>query len=233
MTIEEQLGQYVRFLHDQMRMIYAIPSVNMLDLGKLEEVKRMELGRLSQEPWPYIDPDGILQGSKVLSRQEEIKFAEDLVRAAKDKTLLSKPHPQGCICPKCQSFPAHVLPIATRIGDAERDQALDFLRERFESGHITLTEFEARKDAALAATMRDELDYLIRDLPPAEKKKIAVPQEPRRDFLVLSFLVRLASACFPVMAAITILLGAGLVSAAVLAILGGVAAMVLSWIELR
>lgn len=173
MTIEEQLEPYVRHLHDQMRMMYAIPPVNVLSTEKLKEVKKMEAGPLSRESWSYIDPGR-------LSREEEIKFARDLEQAAKGKTLLSKPHPEECICPKCSSHPAHVLPAAVRIGDAERDETLALLDERLASGHITLAEFQARADAVLATTRRDELDHLVRDLPPVRKVVRAPAVPPAR-----------------------------------------------------
>lgn len=58
----------------------------------------------------------------------------------------------------------HLL-AKTRIGDAVRDRYLDHLRELFSTGHMTEDEFSARQDATMKAETRDELEFLIRDLP--------------------------------------------------------------------
>lgn len=54
-----------------------------------------------------------------------------------------------------------------RASDAERDQAVDQLRERFAEGRISQNTFLYRMDAALRAKERSELSDLLRDLPGA------------------------------------------------------------------
>lgn len=142
--------------------------------------------------------------------------------------LMSKPCPVDCICSKHKGKTG-IVSTVKRIGDAERDACLDLLRDRHVSGHLTLDEFEARKDKALTARNQHELDYLTQDLP-ASPKPVAAP-EVRREHVV-SFLCRVVSATFPVMAAITILMGASLAAAAVLAVVGGLAAFLLTFLRL-
>ena len=53
----------------------------------------------------------------------------------------------------------------TRIGDAERNEAVRRLGEHFEAGRLSSDEHSERVDQALRATTRDDLDALFRDLP--------------------------------------------------------------------
>ena len=57
------------------------------------------------------------------------------------------------------------LPVPQRIGDAERDQAVEFLREHLAQGRIDQTEFDERLDVALTARFADDLEPLFSDLP--------------------------------------------------------------------
>lgn len=52
-----------------------------------------------------------------------------------------------------------------RIGDADRDAALNVLQEAHAAGRLDLAEFEERQERALEAKYRVELDDLIDDLP--------------------------------------------------------------------
>jgi hypothetical protein len=52
-----------------------------------------------------------------------------------------------------------------RIGDAERDAAMDQLREHFAAGRLTLDELTERIDGALAAKTQTQIDALMADLP--------------------------------------------------------------------
>ena len=52
-----------------------------------------------------------------------------------------------------------------RIGDAERDAALELLQSHYAAGRLDTEEFEERMTAALAAHHQDELDALFTDLP--------------------------------------------------------------------
>ena len=60
-----------------------------------------------------------------------------------------------------ESRPAPTL----RIGDAERNAAVDALSEHLSAGRITLSEFSERSASASAAQNRDELIGLFDDLP--------------------------------------------------------------------
>lgn len=148
------------------------------------------------------------------------------------KTLMSKSCPVDCICSKHKGKTG-IVSTVKRIGDAERDACLALLEERHVSGHLLLDEFQARSDKALLAKNQQELDYLTQDLPalPVVKPKVIPEPHPAREVTV--FLCRLASTALPVMAAITIMMSAGLVSAAALAILGGLAALLLTFLQLR
>jgi hypothetical protein len=52
-----------------------------------------------------------------------------------------------------------------RIGDAERDAAMEQLREHFAAGRLTLDELTERIDGALAAKTQTQIDALMMDLP--------------------------------------------------------------------
>lgn len=54
---------------------------------------------------------------------------------------------------------------AVRIGDAERNAAVDALGEHLSAGRLTMTEFSDRSAAASAATTSGELVQLFHDLP--------------------------------------------------------------------
>lgn len=57
---------------------------------------------------------------------------------------------------------------AIKASDAEREQAVDFLRAHAVDGRLTLEEFAHRIDRVYAARTRHELDELKRDLPAHE-----------------------------------------------------------------
>lgn len=61
---------------------------------------------------------------------------------------------------------------APRIGDAERDDAVELLREHMAAGRLDVTELDERLERALTARTQPELDALFSDLPgrhPGEK----------------------------------------------------------------
>ena len=68
-------------------------------------------------------------------------------------------------------------PVPQRIGDAERDQAAEFLREHHAQGRIDATEFDERVTAALTAKWQSDLDRLFVDLP-APTPRSAQPPAP-------------------------------------------------------
>lgn len=53
-----------------------------------------------------------------------------------------------------------------RASDAERERIIEVLRRHTADGRLTLEEFEERVGEALAATTRDDLRPVLRDLPP-------------------------------------------------------------------
>lgn len=56
-------------------------------------------------------------------------------------------------------------PVPQRIGDAQRDQAVEYLREHLAAGRLTQAEFDERLSSALTAKTADDLNPLFRDLP--------------------------------------------------------------------
>jgi Domain of unknown function (DUF1707) len=54
---------------------------------------------------------------------------------------------------------------AIRVADADRERAVEELREHLMAGRLTQTEFEERVESAYAATTRADLDRLVEDLP--------------------------------------------------------------------
>lgn len=56
-------------------------------------------------------------------------------------------------------------PVPQRIGDAERDRAVELLREHMAQGRLDQTEFDERLSSALGARTAGDLDPLFSDLP--------------------------------------------------------------------
>ena len=73
---------------------------------------------------------------------------------------------------------------AIRVSDAERDQAVAELSEHYQSGRLTLEEFDDRSNRALQARTGTDLGALFTDLPksmvtgPAASPVPAVPADP-------------------------------------------------------
>lgn len=74
-----------------------------------------------------------------------------------------------------------------RIGDAERDRAVECLQEHHAAGRLTGVEFEERMEQALAAKTRSDLDPLFADLPdpqpflaPTGLAEVAPPAPPAK-----------------------------------------------------
>jgi hypothetical protein len=68
-----------------------------------------------------------------------------------------------------------------RASDADRDRAVQALREHLAAGRLTLEEFTERMSAALAATTTADLDVPLRELPMAEPTR----RRPTRFLLAL------------------------------------------------
>jgi hypothetical protein len=56
--------------------------------------------------------------------------------------------------------------VPQRIGNTERDAAVQRLRVNLDEGRLDQTTYETRVASALAATTQDDLDPLFQDLPP-------------------------------------------------------------------
>src|SRR3954469_25765706 len=62
-----------------------------------------------------------------------------------------------------------------RASDAERDAAIDRLRDAAAEGRLTLEELTDRIEAAFAAVMRSDLTALTSDLPVSARVGVAPP----------------------------------------------------------
>jgi hypothetical protein len=58
--------------------------------------------------------------------------------------------------------------LDTLVADADRASAADELRVHYDSGRLTLEEFESRLDEAHNARTRGDLDHALRQLPQSE-----------------------------------------------------------------
>ncbi len=82
-----------------------------------------------------------------------------------------------------------------RIGDSERDRAVELLGEHFVAGRLTQDEFEERSETATRARYADELEPLFEDLPLSGELQVARARHPQQFampsplFLVLPFLM--------------------------------------------
>jgi hypothetical protein len=87
-----------------------------------------------------------------------------------------------------------------RVGDAERERAVDVLREASVDGRLTLEELAERAELAHAARTRDELAAVTADLAPVPAEATAlVPAapEPERHRVVCSALRRFGRYALP------------------------------------
>ena len=108
------------------------------------------------------------------------------------------PHGDRCFCggEACaqrarKAIPAppgvHVLKVQ-RIGDEQREVVRFRLQELCVGGYIDQDEFDARLDAVNTANTKDELDFLVRDLPGFPEKIVIASskdrQHPLRGFVM-------------------------------------------------
>lgn len=66
-------------------------------------------------------------------------------------------------------------PVPQRISDADRDAAVEMLREHFELGRLTDDEFSERMAATLAARTAQDLEPLFVDLPQPHPTLLSAP----------------------------------------------------------
>ena len=66
-----------------------------------------------------------------------------------------------------------------RVGDAERDEALDRLGEHFAAGRLTRDELDERTEQAIGARLDSDLEALFRDLPDRTAPKVVVARRTR------------------------------------------------------
>ncbi len=66
-------------------------------------------------------------------------------------------------------------PLPQRIGDVERDQAAEYLRDHLAMGRIDQSEFDERLTRALTARTQADLDPLFIDLPGPKPGNAVVP----------------------------------------------------------
>ena len=86
------------------------------------------------------------------------------------------------------AYPAQPQVHPVRIGDAERDEALDKLGEHFAAGRLTREELDERTDQAIGARFDSDLEQIFRDLPDnapaaralAVRARPGLPARPQR-----------------------------------------------------
>lgn len=71
-----------------------------------------------------------------------------------------------------------------RIGDAERDEALDELGEHYAAGRLTREELDERTETAMGARFDSDLEPLFRDLPTAPPAEVAPRARPQGQAVV-------------------------------------------------
>ena len=99
-----------------------------------------------------------------ISRKDLIELAE----LAAEHGFSVKQDGRTIIPPKNtapSALPGVTFTSYTRVGDEVRDRYLNHLGEMLSGGQLDQAEYEARSDLALKSKTREELDYLIQDLP--------------------------------------------------------------------
>jgi hypothetical protein len=74
--------------------------------------------------------------------------------------------------------PGPVDPRELRVSDAERSHVIEVLRKAIGHGMLSLDEFTARTDVALAAKTRGELNAVLVDLAGVTHTDLAAPEPP-------------------------------------------------------
>lgn len=92
-----------------------------------------------------------------------------------------------------------------RIGDQARDACLEHLGNMLASGHIGMDEYEARARVAVTAETKEQLDALVRDLPPVPREE--EPPPSRKPVLVPAMMVMLMAAGIIATVAYPVLVG--------------------------
>ncbi|MDA8437688.1 MAG: DUF1707 domain-containing protein [Propionibacterium sp.] len=69
--------------------------------------------------------------------------------------------------------------VPLRIGDADRDRAVERLRAAMAEGRLTYDEFDERLGVALGAKYESDLEPLFADLPPVEEPNPAASSTSR------------------------------------------------------
>ena len=79
------------------------------------------------------------------------------------------------------AYPARPQAHPVRIGDAERDEALDKLGDHFAAGRLTREEFDERSESAMGARFDSDLEPIFRDLPDGARQEVARQARPQRN----------------------------------------------------
>ena len=77
----------------------------------------------------------------------------------------SDPEPVGPVPPTPADPPPNRRRVEPRIGDADRDRAVEYLREHLAQGRLDAVEFDERMSRALQARTSSEITPLFADLP--------------------------------------------------------------------
>jgi hypothetical protein len=107
-----------------------------------------------------------------------------------------------------------LVPGDLRVSDADRDRALTELSEHYQSGRLTLEEFDERSGQALQARTARELTALFTDLPttqivaPAIGQAVAVPEA--RPYLTPARVIAIAAGIAAIAIVVSVLARAGL-----------------------
>lgn len=79
------------------------------------------------------------------------------------------------------AYPAQPQVQPVRIGDAEREQALDKLGDHFAAGRLTREELDERIGNAMGARFDSDLQQVFRDLPDGARAVVARRARPQRN----------------------------------------------------
>ena len=77
--------------------------------------------------------------------------------------------------------------LDTLVADADRATAADEMRQHYDSGRLTLDEFESRLDEVHAARTRGDLEHALRQLPRTEPPVSLRPRDRRWSSLALQY----------------------------------------------
>lgn len=162
----------IRTLADLQRAVDALMKKNMFALDQLKEIQQLAAAR------------GVALTIEV---QREDGRTVSLTPPANAEAVPAQVVAAEHVAPPGVHFsapPGVHFSLGPRVGDETRHEYYEHMHEMFARGYIDQQELDARLDAMLACHTKDELDYLVSDLPRLEPAAEPAAKEQKKKFTI-------------------------------------------------